>query len=124
MVERTDSLVSSQLPSVFVSASIVVAILGMIVGFAADGRADRVIGINASAKPEQSREQITRIARHTTEQVDLGRDITAQDVVLDTRYGGPEYALPNEGTLEAIRLCARLEGVMTEQFAPGSSACS
>ena len=82
---------------------------GMVVGFAADGRADRVIGIDASATPERTHEQITRIARHTAELVDLGRPITAADVVLDTRYAGPEYGLPNDGTLEAIRLCARLE---------------
>jgi len=94
---------------------------GMIVGFAADGRADRVIGIDASAKPEQTREQITRIARHTAELVGLGRDIGAQDVVLDTRYGGPEYGLPNDGTLEAIRLCARLEGVLTDPVYEGKS---
>jgi 1-aminocyclopropane-1-carboxylate deaminase len=94
---------------------------GMIVGFAADGRADRVIGIDASATPARTREQITRIARHTAELVDLGRDITDADVVLDTRYAGPEYGLPNEGTLEAIRLCARLEGVLTDPVYEGKS---
>ena len=94
---------------------------GMVVGFAADGRADRVIGIDASAKAEQTREQILRIARKTAEQVDLGRDIVAQDVVLDVRYGGPEYGLPSEGTLEAIRLCARFEGVMTDPVYEGKS---
>ena len=94
---------------------------GMVVGFAADGRADRVIGIDASAKPEQTREQITRIARHTAELVGLGRDIVEQDVVLDTRYGGPEYGLPSDGTLEAIRLCARLEGMLTDPVYEGKS---
>ncbi|WP_354685793.1 1-aminocyclopropane-1-carboxylate deaminase [Cupriavidus necator] len=94
---------------------------GMVVGFAADGRADCVIGIDASAKPAQTRAQILRIARHTAELVDLGRDIAEKDVVLDTRYGGPEYGLPSEGTLEAIRLCARLEGVMTDPVYEGKS---
>jgi len=94
---------------------------GMVVGFAADGRAERVIGIDASAKPAQTREQITRIARQTAEKVDLARDITAQDVVLDERFGGPEYGLPNAGTLEAIRLCARLEGVLTDPVYEGKS---
>ncbi|WP_454738075.1 1-aminocyclopropane-1-carboxylate deaminase [Cupriavidus necator] len=94
---------------------------GMVVGFAADGRADRVIGIDASAKPAQTRAQILRIALHTAELVDLGRDIAEEDVVLDTRYGGPEYGLPSEGTLEAIRLCARLEGVMTDPVYEGKS---
>jgi len=94
---------------------------GMVVGFAADGRADRVIGIDASAKPEATRAQILRIARHTAEIVELGRPITDADVVLDTRFGGPEYGLPSEGTMEAIRLCARQEGMLTDPVYEGKS---
>lgn len=94
---------------------------GMIVGFAVDGRADRVIGIDASAKPQQTREQILRIAQNTAQKVELDREITGKDVVLNTRYGGPEYGLPSEGTLEAIRLCARLEGVLTDPVYEGKS---
>lgn len=94
---------------------------GMVVGFAADGRADRVIGIDASAKPDKTRAQILRIAQNTAKLVELGREITEADVVLDTRYGGPEYGLPNEGTLEAIRLCARQEGMLTDPVYEGKS---
>lgn len=94
---------------------------GMIAGFAADGRARRVIGIDASAKPEKTREQVLRIARNTAQQIELGREIAEDDVVLDARYGGPEYGLPSDGTLEAIRLCARLEGVLTDPVYEGKS---
>jgi 1-aminocyclopropane-1-carboxylate deaminase len=94
---------------------------GMVVGFAADGRQRRVIGIDASAKPEATKAQILRIAQHTAELVELGREITVQDVVLDARYGGPEYGLPSEGTLEAIRLCARQEGMLTDPVYEGKS---
>ena len=94
---------------------------GMVVGFAADGRQRRVIGIDASAKPEATKAQILRIAQHTADLVELGREITVQDVVLDARYGGPEYGLPNEGTLEAIRLCARQEGMLTDPVYEGKS---
>jgi len=94
---------------------------GMVVGFAADGRSKRVIGIDASAKPQHTHEQILRIAQNTAQQVELDRDITADDVVLETRYGGPEYGLPSEGTLAAIRLCAQLEGVMTDPVYEGKS---
>ncbi|ACT08431.1 1-aminocyclopropane-1-carboxylate deaminase [Dickeya chrysanthemi Ech1591] len=94
---------------------------GMVVGFAADGRARNVIGIDASAKPEKTKAQILRIAQNTAGLVALGREITEEDVVLDTRYGGPEYGLPNDGTLEAIRLCARLEGVLTDPVYEGKS---
>jgi 1-aminocyclopropane-1-carboxylate deaminase len=94
---------------------------GMIVGFAADGRAERVIGIDASAKPEQTRAQVLRIAQNTAKRVELGREVTDKDVVLDTRFGGPEYGLPNEGTLEAIRLCAQQEGMLTDPVYEGKS---
>ena len=94
---------------------------GMIVGFAADGRADRVIGIDASAKPAQTRDQILRIARNTAELVGLGREITAADVVLDERFGGPEYGLPSAGTLDAIRTSARLEAMLTDPVYEGKS---
>ena len=94
---------------------------GMVVGFAAAGRADRVIGIDASAKPAQTHAQILRIAQNTAKLVELGREITEQDVVLDTRYGGPEYGLPNPGTLDAIRLCARQEGMLTDPVYEGKS---
>ena len=94
---------------------------GMVVGFAADGRARKVIGIDASAKPEKTHAQILRIAQNTAQLVELNQDLTDDDVVLDTRYGGPEYGLPSEGTLEAIRLCARQEGMLTDPVYEGKS---
>jgi 1-aminocyclopropane-1-carboxylate deaminase len=94
---------------------------GMVVGFAADGRSERVIGIDASAKPVQTKAQILRIAENTADLVGSGRKITEKDIVLDTRYGGPEYGLPNAGTLDAIRLCARMEGMLTDPVYEGKS---
>jgi 1-aminocyclopropane-1-carboxylate deaminase len=94
---------------------------GMVVGFAADGRARRVIGIDASATPEKTHAQITRIAKHTAELAGLEQPIHENDVILDTRFAGPAYGLPNEGTLDAIRLCARMEGMLTDPVYEGKS---
>jgi 1-aminocyclopropane-1-carboxylate deaminase len=94
---------------------------GMVVGFAADGRASRVIGIDASAKPEATHAQILRIAERTADLVELGRPITRDDVVLDARYGGPAYGIPSADTNAAIRLSARLEGMMTDPVYEGKS---
>jgi 1-aminocyclopropane-1-carboxylate deaminase len=94
---------------------------GMVVGFAADGRARNVIGIDASATPEKTHAQIARIAKHTAEIVGLEQSLSESDVILDTRFAGPAYGLPNEGTLEAIRLCARMEGVLTDPVYEGKS---
>ena len=94
---------------------------GMVVGFAADGRAARVIGMDASADPQKTRDQIKRIAQHTADLVELGRDITDADIVLDARFAAPEYGLPSEGTLDAIRLAARLDGMLTDPVYEGKS---
>jgi 1-aminocyclopropane-1-carboxylate deaminase len=94
---------------------------GMVVGFAADGRADRVIGIDGSAKPAETRAQVLRIAQATADLVDLGRPITDADVVLDERFAYPAYGIPSAETLAAIRLAGRLEGMMTDPVYEGKS---
>ena len=92
---------------------------GMLVGFAKDGRADRVIGIDASATLAQTRAQVMDIARNTAELVELGRDITDDDLVLMADYAYPAYGVPSDETNEAIRLTARLEGMMTDPVYEG-----
>jgi 1-aminocyclopropane-1-carboxylate deaminase len=94
---------------------------GMVVGFAADGRARNVIGIDASGTPEQTHAQILRIARNTADKVGLGRAIASEDVVLNTDYAYPAYGVPSEETNAAIRLSARLEGMMTDPVYEGKS---
>ena len=54
----------------------------MLVGFARDGRARKVIGIDASFTPAQTRAQVLEIARNTADLVELGREIVEQDIVL------------------------------------------
>jgi 1-aminocyclopropane-1-carboxylate deaminase len=94
---------------------------GMVVGFAADGRADKVIGIDASCTPAQTREQVLSIAQSTAELVELERPITADDIVLNEDYAYPIYGVPSEETKEAIRLVGRLEGMITDPVYEGKS---
>ncbi len=94
---------------------------GMVVGFAADGRAQRVIGIDASCTPEQTHAQVLGIARNTADLVGLGHEIAAEDVVLKTDYAYPVYGVPSAETNEAIRLAARTEGMMTDPVYEGKS---
>ncbi|MER8045129.1 1-aminocyclopropane-1-carboxylate deaminase [Streptomyces sp. NPDC094032] len=98
---------------------------GMVAGFAAlaeeGGRARRVIGIDASAKPEPTHEQITRIARDTAALIGVERPLTAADVELDARYHAGVYGIPDEATLDAMRLAARTEGMVTDPVYEGKS---
>ncbi|MEH3147026.1 MAG: 1-aminocyclopropane-1-carboxylate deaminase [Methylobacterium frigidaeris] len=94
---------------------------GMLVGFAKDGRERRVLGIDASATPAQTKAQVLDIARNTASLVELGREPSADDVVLIEDYAYPIYGVPSEETKEAIRLCARLEGMITDPVYEGKS---
>lgn len=94
---------------------------GMIVGFKADGRADRVIGIDASGTLDQTRSQVLEIARNTAELVELGKEIDAEDVVIIPDYAYPAYGVPSEETNNAIRLAARTEGMITDPVYEGKS---
>jgi len=94
---------------------------GMVVGFARDGRARNVVGIDASGTPEKTHAQVLDIARKTAALIELGKDIEVDDVVLKTDYAYPLYGVPSDETNEAIRLCARLEGMMTDPVYEGKS---
>ncbi len=94
---------------------------GMVVGFAKDGRQRNVIGIDASFTPEKTRAQVLDIARKTADLVGLGQGIEDEDVVLNEDYAYPVYGVPSAETNEAIRLSARLEGMMTDPVYEGKS---
>jgi 1-aminocyclopropane-1-carboxylate deaminase len=94
---------------------------GMIAGFARQERTRRVIGIDGSATPAETRAQVARIARRTAEMIDVGRDLRDDEIVLDDRYHAGTYGIPDEQTLEAIRLAGRLEGMITDPVYEGKS---
>ena len=94
---------------------------GMVVGFAGDGRARNVIGIDASCTPDQTHAQVLDIAQQTSDLIGLDQEIVADDVVLKTEYAYPVYGVPSDETNEAIRLCARLEGMMSDPVYEGKS---
>src|ERR671921_462089 len=94
---------------------------GMIAGCAGQERERRVIGIDGSARPEETRAQVARIARRTAELIELGRELRDDEIVLDDRYHAGVYGIPDETTLEAIRTAGRLEGMITDPVYEGKS---
>ena len=91
---------------------------GMIAGFAAQERGRSVLGIDGSATVAQTWAQIARIARFTAEAIGLGRELDDSEIVLlDEWHAGT----PDEKTIEAIRLCARIEGMLTDPVYEGKS---
>ncbi len=94
---------------------------GMIAGFAGQDRPRSVLGIDASATLERTRDQVARIARRTAEMIDLGRELRDDEIVLIDGYSGGIYGVPDAATIEAIRLVGRLEGMLTDPVYEGKS---
>jgi 1-aminocyclopropane-1-carboxylate deaminase len=92
---------------------------GMVAGFAGQDRARRVIGIDASAKPEETRAAVLRIARGTAEL--RGTSIEDSAVELDERYHAGVYGIPDERTTAAMELAARTEAMITDPVYEGKS---
>ena len=94
---------------------------GMIVGFAADNRADRVIGIDGSGTPDQLRKQMRGIVDNTAELVELGRSVRSDEIIINPDYAYPAYGVPSHETNEAIRLAAKTEVMITDPVYEGKS---
>jgi 1-aminocyclopropane-1-carboxylate deaminase len=94
---------------------------GMVAGFAAQERPRRVLGIDGSAKPRETLEQVTRIAQSTAKLIEVGRELDRDELVLDDRYHAGMYGIPDERTIDAIGLAARLEGMITDPVYEGKS---
>ncbi len=98
---------------------------GMIAGFAAledlTGVRRRVIGIDASATIDKTRDQVARIARHTAELIELGRDLRDDEITVLEGWAGDLYGIPVDSTMEAIQLGAQFEAMITDPVYEGKS---
>jgi 1-aminocyclopropane-1-carboxylate deaminase len=99
---------------------------GMIAGFADlehnfGGPERRVIGIDASAKIEETRDQVARIARKTAALIEVGRELRDDEITVLEGWAGELYGVPVESTDAAMRLTGGLEGVILDPVYEGKS---
>jgi 1-aminocyclopropane-1-carboxylate deaminase len=94
---------------------------GMVAGFRAEDRDRRLIGVDTAADAAMTRAAVTKIARATADLIGLNREIRDEDVVVDARFAGPAYGLPDSATIDAIRTAGRLEGMLTDPVYEGKS---
>ncbi len=97
---------------------------GMIAGFAGmrgQDRPRRVLGIDASAKLDETRAQVEKIARNTAELIGLGRELRDDEITVLAGWAGDYYGIPVQSTLDAIRLTGSLEGMIIDPVYEGKS---
>lgn len=94
---------------------------GMVVGFAEDGRAKKVIGIDASGTPKQTWKQVREIIDSTANLVELEKKVKDEEIIIKNDYAYPAYGIPSEETNNAIRLAAKTEAMITDPVYEGKS---
>ena len=99
---------------------------GMVAGFKLcqrrGSRERKIIGIDASGRPQETFDQVLRIAKSTAAKIGLSEDdITANDIVLDARYNAGIYGIPDETTIAAIKFGAQTEAFITDPVYEGKS---
>lgn len=94
---------------------------GMIAGFAGQDRPRRVLGIDASAKLDETRAQVAKIAHATAALIGLGRDLRDDEITVLEGWAGEKYGIPVESTMDAIRLSGRLEAMIIDPVYEGKS---
>ena len=98
---------------------------GMVVGFAAQEKRRRVIGIDTADDEAMTRRAVTKIANDTCELIASkgGKKVVLKDADIEIipDYSGPAYGLPSERTIAAIRTAAEMEAMLTDPVYEGKS---
>lgn len=98
---------------------------GMVVGFAAQEKKRRIIGIDTADDAPMTRRAVTKIAHETADLIASkgGQRVAIcdDDIEINPDYSGPAYGLPSEQTIQGIRMAAELEAMITDPVYEGKS---
>jgi L-cysteate sulfo-lyase len=92
---------------------------GLAVGLAMAGSAARLVGVSVGGPSSRARANVERIAAATRERLD-GPPRFAQ-IEVDDRFVGEGYGVPTPEGVAAIRLLARLEGLLLDPVYTGKA---
>jgi D-cysteine desulfhydrase len=94
---------------------------GLVTGFYGNNSNLPVIGINVSRPKIDQEELVYDLVQKTVKHIGLNSDIPREAVVCFDEYVGPGYSLPTAEMAEAVRMLARLEGVLIDPVYTGKA---
>jgi len=92
---------------------------GLVAGLHAIERTVPVLGIGVRLPRAEQEQIVYELACKTVTRLGVKRDLSRKSVQANCDYVGDGYGLPTDGTLEAIRLLARLEGILLDPVYSG-----
>jgi D-cysteine desulfhydrase len=94
---------------------------GLVTGFYGNNSNIPLIGINVSRPKSDQEELVYDLVQKTAKHIGLNSDIPREAVVCFDEYVGPGYSLPTPEMAEAVRMLARLEGVLIDPVYTGKT---
>ena len=94
---------------------------GLITGFYGNNSNIPVIGVNVSRAKDVQEELVYDLVEQTAAHVGVGSAIPRDAVLCFGDYVGPGYSLPTSQMAEAVRMLARLEGILMDPVYTGKA---
>lgn len=95
---------------------------GLVAGLHADSANLPVVGISVRAERGPQEAKIHDLAQQAAELIGSRTPVPREAVAVVDDYVGPGYSLPTDEMVEAVRLFARLEGVLLDPVYTGKAA--
>lgn len=92
---------------------------GLVTGLYASNSGIPVLGISVRAPREKQEENVFSLVNRTWQLIGARGEPSRDWVKVNSDYVGEGYGLPTEATLEALRLLARLEGILLDPVYTG-----
>lgn len=92
---------------------------GLVTGLRAINSGIPLLGIGVRAPKEKQEANVFALAQATADKLGCPGVVSREDVVANTDYVGKGYGIPNEGTIEAIEMFARYEGILLDPVYSG-----
>ena len=94
---------------------------GLVTGFYGTNSNLPVIGINVSRQKAEQEELVYDLVRQTATHVGVGSEIPRDAILCFGDYVGPGYSRPTDKMAEAVRMLARLEGILMDPVYTGKA---
>ncbi len=94
---------------------------GLVTGFYGNNSNIPVIGVNVSRSKDVQEELVYHLVNQTAAYVGIKSEIPRDAVLCFDEYVGPGYSLPTPQMAEAVRMLARLEGILMDPVYTGKA---
>jgi len=94
---------------------------GLVAGLVALNSAIETMGISVSEEAVKQKAKVHKLASDTLKYIDGGDGVPESRVHVYDQYVGEGYGIPTDGMLEAVQLCAQLEGILLDPVYAGKA---